>query len=105
MIKGLNKIMGNGEKMKPKDILKISAGLVVSVGADIAVCSLFGSHMPAGKGVAKILCKIGSAMLAMMAGEAAEEYFYKIFDETAEALNEAKTEVEKLETEEEGNES
>jgi hypothetical protein len=94
MIKSLSKIT-NGEKMTTGEIIKTGLGLVISLGTDIAVCSLFG-HFIGGKGAIRILGKIGAAILAMKAGEDAEEYFYKIFDETKDALDEAKVEVDKI---------
>ena len=93
-LKSLNKLMQGGE-MDKKELLKMGAGLVVGFAADIAVGALFHAHIPPQRGFVKLLTKLGIFVLAMKAGEEAEEYFYKVMDDTKAAMNEAKEEAKK----------
>ena len=92
------KILSEG-KMTASDTLKMSLGLIFGIAADAAVSAALGGLMPAGRGWKHILRIGGTFILAMMAGEKAEEYVYKVFDDTKGALMEAKEEMKAAEPE------
>lgn len=83
----------SGGEMKASDTLKMSLGLIFGIAADAAVSAALGGLMPAGRGWKHLLRIGGVFVLAMMAGEKAEEYVYKVFDDTKNALTEAKQEM------------
>lgn len=91
MIQSLTTIK-NG-KMTAADTMKMSLGLIFGLAADAAVSAALGGLMPAGKGWKHLLRLGGTFILAMMAGEKAEEYVCKVFDDTRAALTEAKKEM------------
>ena len=91
MIQSLTTIK-NG-KMTAADTMKMSLGLIFGLAADAAVSAALGGLMPAGKGWKHLLRLGGTFILAMMAGEKAEEYVCKVFDDTKAALTEAKKEM------------
>ena len=88
------KTMANGER-KPGDTLKMSLGLIFGLAADAAVSAALGGLMPIGRGWKHLLRMGGTFILAMMAGEKVEEYVCRVFDDTKEALMEAKEEIKK----------
>ena len=88
MIQSLKTIKGGG--MSATDAMKMSLGLLFGIAADAAVSAALGGLMPAGKGWKHLLRLGGTFVLAMMAGEKAEEYVCKVFDDTKEALTEAR---------------
>lgn len=75
------------------DTLKLSLGLIFGLAADAAVSAALGGLMPAGKGWKHLLRLGGTFVLAMMAGEKAEEYVCRVVDDTRAALTEAKKEM------------
>lgn len=75
------------------DTLKLSLGLIFGLAADAAVSAALGGLMPAGKGWKHLLRLSGTFVLAMMAGEKAEEYVCRVVDDTRAALTEAKKEM------------
>lgn len=87
--------MQNGNLSK-KDMLKMAIGIVVCVGTDITVTTLIGHHMPTLKGWKKMAVMLGTFVLGMKAGEDAENYFYKVFDETETELKKTKTELDQI---------
>lgn len=91
MIQSLTTIK-NG-KMTAADTMKMSLGLIFGLAADAAVSAALGGLMPVGKGWKHLLRLGGTFILAMMAGEKAEEYVCKVFDDTKAALTEAKKEM------------
>lgn len=86
------KLMQNNEH-NASDMLKMSLGVIFGLAADAAVSAALGGLMPNGKGWKHLLRIGGTFILAMMAGEKAEEYVYKVFDDTKAALTEAKEEL------------
>lgn len=82
-----------GEPMKKGELLKMAAGMIVGIGADMALSALLGAHVPESVGWRKLLRRIGIFVLAMKAGEDAENYFNRVYEETQNALNEAKKEM------------
>ncbi len=93
MIKNAVKSL-SGEPMKTGDMVRMAAGMIVGIGADMAISALLGSHVPEGMGWRRMLRKLGIFVLAMKVGEDAEAYFNKVFDETRDALIEAHKEME-----------
>ena len=91
------KIVKSGE-MSASDALKMSLGLICGLAADAAVSAALGGLMPAGRGWKHMLRIAGTFVLGMMAGEKAEEYVCKVFDDTKTALTEAKEELKADET-------
>ena len=91
MIQSIKTISGGD--LKASDTLKMSLGLIFGIAADAAVSAALGGLMPAGKGWKHLLRSGGTFILAMMAGEKAEEYVYKVFDDTRSALTEARQEM------------
>lgn len=91
MVTSLKTIKGG--KMTASETLKISLGLIFGIAADAAVSAVMGGMMPAGKGWKHLLRIGGVFVLAMMAGERAEEYVCRVFDDTKAALIEAKQEM------------
>ncbi len=84
------------KEMTKKDMLKMAAGIVICIGADVTVTTLIGHHMPSLKGWKKYAVMLGTFVLGMKAGEEAENYFYQVFDETEQTLKQAKTEIDKV---------
>ena len=85
----------SGEPLKKGDLFKMAAGMIVGIGADMALSALLGTHVPEGVGWRKLMRRLGIFVLAMKAGEEAENYFNKVFEETRDALNDARKEMEK----------
>lgn len=86
------KVIKNGE-MTASDTLKMSLGLIFGLAADAAVSAALGGLMPAGRGWKHLLRIGGTFVIGMMAGEKAEEYVCKVFDDTKAALSQAKEEL------------
>ena len=86
------KIVKSGE-ISANEALKMSLGLICGLAADAAVSAALGGLMPAGRGWKHLLRIAGTFVLGMMAGEKAEEYVCKVFDDTKAALTEAKEEL------------
>lgn len=84
--------MQNGPQSKG-DMIKMGAGIVIGMAADMAVSVLLTKHMPLYLGWKKWALKLGVFVLGMKVGEDCEEYFYKVWDDTKDALKEAKTEM------------
>ena len=95
MIKSIKMIKGDENSMKDK--AKMALGVIFGLAADAAVTAALGTLMPSATGWKKLLRMGGTFILGMMVGEHAEEYVYKVFDETAEALKDAKKELETAE--------
>ena len=94
MIQNAVKTMsGSGEPMKTGDMLRMAAGMIVGIGADMAISALLGSHIPAGSGWKRVMRKLGIFIISMKIGEDCEVYFNKVFDETRDALGEARKEM------------
>lgn len=85
-------------KLTASDTLKMSLGLIFGIAADAAVSAALGGLMPVGKGWKHLLRIGGTFVLAMMAGEKAEEYVCRVIDDTRAALTEAKKEISEAET-------
>lgn len=84
--------------MDPKEktageTLKMGVGLIFSFAADMAVTAMLKQHVPAGKGLMRIMTKLGIFAIGMKVGEDVENYFYKIVDDTTAAMKEAKEEA------------
>lgn len=92
--------MQNGKASKSEKI-KMLAGIIIGIGADAVISAILKKHVPVTKGWRKIGMALGSFIIAMKVGEDCENYFYKVWDETSDALKEAKTELEKTSEEEE----
>ena len=86
-------------KIDRNEKLKMTAGILVGLGADAVISSLLKTHVPAVKGWRKIGMALGIFILSLKVGEDCENYFYKVWDETRDALKEAKTEMEKAQEE------
>lgn len=86
------KVIKNGE-MTASDTLKMSIGLISGLAADAAISAALGGLMPAGRGWKHLLRIVGTFVIGMMAGEKAEEYVCKVFDDTKAALSQAKEEL------------
>lgn len=97
------KIVKSGE-MSASDALKMSIGLICGLAADAAISAALGGLMPAGRGWKHLLRITGTFVIGMMAGEKAEEYVCKVFDDTKLALTEAKQELKADEAEEKAKE-
>lgn len=82
------------ESMTNKDKVKMALGLIFGLAADAAVTAALGGLMPAGHGWKHLLRMGGTFVLAMMTGEKVEEYVCKVFDETDQAIHDAKNEME-----------
>lgn len=80
--------------------IKLGAGMIIAFAADIAVTALLKQHVPVGKGIIRLLTKLGIFALGMKIGEDVETYFYKVCDDTKAAWDEAKKEAEKKVSEE-----
>ena len=74
--------------------IKTVAGILAGLGADAVISSLLKAHVPAVKGWRKIGIALGIFIISLKVGEECEEYFRKVWDETRDALKEAKTEME-----------
>lgn len=74
--------------------IKLGTGLVIAFAADIAVSSLLKTHIPVGKGIVKLLMKLGIFTIGMKVGEDVENYFYKVCEDTKAAWEEARKEAE-----------
>ena len=75
------------------ETIKIVLSLIFGIAADAAVTAAIGGLMPAGRGWKHLLRLGGTFILGMMAGEKAEEYVGRVFDDTKAALTEAKEEI------------
>lgn len=93
MIKSLM-TMQNG-KLDKKEMLKMAAGMVIGISADVVISMLLKKNLPPVRGYRKVAAAIGTFILSMKIGEDCENYFYKVWDETKDTLDEAKTEIEK----------
>ena len=76
--------------------IKLGFGLLVGLAADVAVTALLKQHIPVGKGIVRILCKLGIFAIGMKVGEDVENYFCQFYDDTKADWNEAKKEAEKI---------
>ena len=81
------------KKITPMNTAKFVIGSVISVGATAAVMACMKSGLIGAKGVTKLLIKLGIFALACKAGDVAEDYFRKTFDEAEEAFKEAKDDI------------
>ena len=93
MIQSMKMMQKDG--MSTKDKAKMALGLIFGLAADAAVTAALGGLMPAGRGWKHLLRMGGTFILAMMTGEMVEEYVCKVFDETDQAIRDAKTEMER----------
>ena len=75
--------------------IKLGAGLLIGIAADVAVTALLKQHVPVGKGIVRLLCKLGIFAIGMKVGEDVENYFYQFYDDTKSDWAEAKQEAEK----------
>ena len=99
MIQSMKLIQENKDK---KDTAKMILGLVFGIAADAAVTAALGGLMPAGGGWKRLFRMGGTFVLAMMAGEKVEEYVYRVFDETEQALKDARKELDDIPEKAEG---
>lgn len=83
----LKKAEGFGET------LKFGVGLAIGIAADMALTCILKTHIPAGKGVTKLMMRLGVFMLAMKAGDDVENYFYDVVDGTKNVYQEMKQEA------------
>lgn len=91
----INSIMKIGnEKLTKKEMIKLAAGIAVNVCADLTITALMAAHMPVGTGIRKVIRWIGMFAIGMKVGEDAENYFYKVYDETCNTMKEVKDELE-----------
>lgn len=74
--------------------IKLGAGLIIGFAADIAVSSLLKTHIPVGKGIIKLLTKLGIFAIGMKVAEDVENYFYDFCDDTKKSWDEARKEAE-----------
>ena len=86
------KMMKNNEMMT-EDKFKMVLGLIFGLAADAAVSTALGGLIPPGHGWKRLMRMGGTFILAMMAGEKVEEYVVKVYDDTKEAIREAKEEL------------
>ena len=77
------------------ETIKLGAGMVLGLAADMAVAALLKRHIPVSKGITKVLIKLGIFAVAMKIGDDVETYFYKVADEAKETFAEAKEEAKK----------
>lgn len=91
----ITKVMNLKESNSTSETIKLAAGLAVAFAADIAITTLLKQHIPIGHGFMKLMTKLGIFAIGMKVGEDVEEYFHKVWDDTAEAAKEAKKEAEK----------
>lgn len=75
------------------DTMKMAVGFTLGIAVDVAVTIALGHLIPGGKGLKKILAKAGTFVIAMMAGEKAEEYVYNVIDETRAIFRDAQKEL------------
>lgn len=75
--------------------IKLGAGLLVGLAADVAVTALLKQYVPIGKGIIRLLCKLGIFAIGLKVGEDVENYFYQFYDDTKSDWAEAKEEAEK----------
>ena len=88
-IRNLKNAEGLGET------LKLGLGLVIGFAADMAVTALLRGHVPAGRGITKLMVKLGIFAIAMKVGEDVENHFYTMVDDAAACMKEAKEEAKK----------
>lgn len=77
------------------ETLKLGAGFVIGLAADIAITALLKGRIPPGKGFTRLMIKLGVFAIAMKTGEDVENYFYKVVDDTKEAYQEISQEAKK----------
>lgn len=85
--------MQNGT-MEKSEMIKMTAGIVIGIAADMVVSALIKEHLPFARGWRKGMLRLGVMIISMKIGEDCENYFNKVWDETKSALDEAKTEIE-----------
>ncbi len=84
-------------KITPMNTAKFLMGTLISLGATAAVIGAMKSGLGGSKGVTKLLMKLGIFVLACKAGDSAEDYFRKTFEDTEKAFREAADESKKEE--------
>jgi hypothetical protein len=75
--------------------IKLGVGMLVGFAADIAISTLLKQYVPVGKGIMRLLAKLGIIAIGFKVGEDVETYFYKVCDDTKKSWDEAKKEAEK----------
>ena len=73
---------------------KMIAGLAVNVGAELVIGAALAAFVDKKKGIKKIVGGLGVLILAMKFGEEAENYFYKLVDDTKDVIAKTKADVE-----------
>jgi len=73
---------------------KMVAGLAVNIGADLVIGATLAAFVDKKKGIKRIVGSLGVLILAMKFGEEAENYFYKLVDDTKEVIAKTKADVE-----------
>lgn len=84
-----------GEKSVGDTLAKVG-GLAVNIGTDLVVGGLLTAFVDKGKGIKRILGAVGVFIFAMKCGEEAENYFYKVVEDTKEAISSAKKQVKEV---------
>ena len=89
----LSDIKNVGDK-SISDVLKMIGGLAVNVGTDLVIGTALAAFVSPKKGLKRIIGGLGVLILAMKFGEDAENYFYKVVNDTKEVINATKKDVE-----------
>lgn len=77
------------------ETLKLGAGMVIGMAADMAVAAILKQHIPVSRGITKLMIKLGIFAVAMKVGDDVETYFYKVADDAKATYMEAKEEARK----------
>lgn len=101
MIANLVNLKKGDTKMSKAEAIKMGIGTIISLGVDFALGTVLGSFLPVSmRGWKRALYCIGALGLSLKLGEDAENYFYKVYDETKQAVTEAKKELDETTPEE-----
>ena len=85
-------------KITPTNTIKFLSGTLISFGATAAVIAAMKSPLGGARGITKLLMKLGIFVLACKAGDVAEDYFKKTYEDAEKAFKEAKEETEGVNT-------
>lgn len=94
MVKSIATMQDGKTEMSEK--LKMAAGFVVGIAADMAIGAILKTHIPVMRGWRKLMVGIGAFIIGMKVGEDCENYFYKVWDDTKQVVDEANAELKKM---------
>ena len=93
-LKAITKVGSDDEKkLTTIEKVKLTAGFLIGIGADMTVAALIGRYLPNVSGWRKVMMRLGAFVIAMKIGEECEKYFCTVYEETATAIKEAHDEI------------